>query len=73
MLLAGYLKMRADAEFSHTYIASVVVHYAIAGSGTLTVGEETIRWSQGDVVLAPGGVDIVYRSSGGAERYGIGG
>ena len=71
LLLARYLNMRTDAQFSHTYIASGVVHYAIASPGTLTVGEETIRWSQGDVVLAADGVDTVYCSSGGAERYGI--
>ena len=71
MLLAQYLKMRADAEFGHTYIASGVVHCVIAGSGALTVAEETIHWAQDDVVLAPGNVDIAYRYSGGAGRYGI--
>ena len=64
LLLAQYLKIRGDAQFSHTYWASGVVHYAISGSGTLTVGDETIQWSQGDVVLAPGGVEISYLSSG---------
>ena len=64
LLLAQYLKIRGDAQFSHTYLASGVVHYAISGSGTLTVGDETIQWSQGDVVLAPGGVEISYLSSG---------
>ena len=49
-----------------------MVHCVIAGSGTLTVGEENYTLgAKDDVVLAPGNVDIAYRYSGGAGRYGI--
>lgn len=66
LVLARYLRVVAGDTVTTRLIASGEVIYAILGSGTTTIGGETIAWGPGDVMVLPGGHEVSHTAEGDA-------
>lgn len=55
LMLARYATIAAGERLPCALMATGSIWYVIAGSGETTIGEETLRWGAGDVLLLPGG------------------
>lgn len=55
-VLARYGRIRAAETLATEFVASAVLCYVIAGSGSTSDGTERIDWAAGDVVVLPGGI-----------------
>lgn len=55
LMLARYATIAAGERLPCALIATGSIWYVIAGSGETVIGEETLRWNTGDVLLLPGG------------------
>lgn len=58
LVLASYARVRAGESLTFEPRASVVLAYAIEGSGRALQGSDVISWSTGDVFCLPGGRPI---------------
>lgn len=65
LVLARYLRINPGEAASTRFAASGEVHYVIAGRGETTAGGERIAWSQGDVMVLPGGGAVEHRAADG--------
>jgi gentisate 1,2-dioxygenase len=65
LMLARYATIAAGETLTSDFRATGSIWYVIAGSGTSRIGEETLRWSAGDVFLLPGGAPVEHAA---AER-----
>lgn len=63
LVLARYARIRAGEKLETELVASGVIGYVIAGSGSIDCQGERIDWKAGDAFLLPGGVRHVYRAS----------
>ena len=63
LVLASYARVRAGESLTLDVRASVVLAYAIEGSGIALQGSDSISWSAGDVFSFPGGAPIDLTSS----------
>ena len=63
LVLASYARVRAGESLTLDVRASVVLAYAIEGSGVALQGSDSISWSAGDVFSFPGGTPIDLTSS----------
>ncbi len=63
LVLASYARVRAGESMIFDARASVVLAYAIEGSGRALQGSDVISWSSGDVFCLPGGRPIELVSS----------
>ncbi|WPZ35731.1 cupin domain-containing protein [Thalassobaculum sp. OXR-137] len=66
LVLARYIRVTAGDTVTTAFIASGEVIYAIVGSGTTTIGSETISWGPGDVMVLPGGQAVSHTADGDA-------
>ena len=55
LVLARYAKIRAGERLTTDFVASGVIAYVIAGSGSTSCAEQHIAWSTGDLFILPGG------------------
>lgn len=63
LVLARYLSIAAGDRLETRFRASGEVHYVLRGSGETRCGDETISWTQGDVMLLPGGQTVGHSAS----------
>ena len=66
LVLARYIRVAPGDTLITRFIASGEVLYAIVGSGTTTIGGETIAWGPGDVMVLPGGHEVTHTADGDA-------
>lgn len=66
LVLARYLRVTPGDTLTTTFAASGEVIYVIAGTGTTTIGGETLAWGPGDVLVLPGGHEVAHAASGDA-------
>ena len=62
LLLARYARIRPGDSLASQFVASSVIIYVIAGSGSVSSGGDKIAWGQGDIVVLPGGEEHIYRA-----------
>jgi gentisate 1,2-dioxygenase len=62
LVLARYARIRAGETLKTDFTASGVVHYVIAGAGETVSGDETLRWTAGDVFVTPGDTGQTHRA-----------
>ena len=55
LVLAHYARIRAGETLTTDFVASGVIAYVIAGSGTTQCAGQEIAWSAGDLFILPGG------------------
>jgi gentisate 1,2-dioxygenase len=55
LVLAHYARIRAGETLATDFVASGVIAYVIAGSGTTQCAGEAIAWQAGDLFILPGG------------------
>lgn len=63
LLLARYLRIKANDRFAVTRRASAEIFYVFQGTGKTTGYGECIEWNVGDVFCFPGGSEIVHEAS----------
>ena len=63
LVLVRYARIRAGESLRADFVASGVVVYVIAGSGTTACGIEEISWQPDDVFVLPGNVSHLYSAS----------
>jgi hypothetical protein len=54
-VLAHYARIRAGETLATDFVASGVIAYVIAGSGTTQCAGQEIAWNTGDLFILPGG------------------
>ena len=63
LLLARYLKLKAQQTLEVNRIASAEILYVLKGSGESSNGTDTVIWGEGDVICFPGGIITQHRAS----------
>ncbi len=56
LVLIRYARIRAGETLATDFNASGIMVYVIAGAGSTVCGDERIDWSEGDILVLPGGV-----------------
>ncbi|MGK0172601.1 MAG: gentisate 1,2-dioxygenase, partial [Gammaproteobacteria bacterium] len=69
LLLARYLRIRADEMLTVNRIASSEIVYVMHGSGTTECDGETVVWGEGDVMCLPGGHTVSHRAEASAVLF----
>ena len=64
LVLAHYARIRGGETLSTDFVASGVIAYVIAGSGTTQCAGQEIAWSTGDLFILPGGETARHAASG---------
>lgn len=57
LVLAHYARIRAGETLDTAFVASGVICYVIAGTGTTDCDDQRIAWRKGDLFILPGGAD----------------
>lgn len=65
LVLARYARIRAGETLKTQFVASGVIFYVIAGSGSTVCGDERIDWNPGDVFILPGGPELAHAAGAG--------
>jgi gentisate 1,2-dioxygenase len=55
LVLAHYARIRGNETLTTDFVASGVIAYVIAGSGTTQCAAQQIAWDAGDLFILPGG------------------
>lgn len=69
LVLARYVRIASNDTMTVDVAASGVVIYVIAGSGETAVGDETLAWGPGDIMVLPGGVAARHRADADAAVF----
>lgn len=62
-ILARYALVKSKDDLTVPTAATGLIVYVIEGAGRCEQGTENVQWVQGDVVILPGGEDVVFSSA----------
>tara|TARA_Y100001934_G_C12373907_1_gene788011 strand:- start:603 stop:1532 length:930 start_codon:yes stop_codon:yes gene_type:complete len=63
LVLSRYARIRADESLRVRVQASAQFFCVLRGSGSTTIGSESVTWSAGDVLALPGAPEVIHAAS----------